>query len=229
MPFGKQRISYLHQDFNSNLVNVSAMVSSLSKGVLIAFLLAAVSSVNAQKLHVAIYYESLCGDSIRFITNQLNPAYADLKDYIEILFVPFGKSWRISGDRYACQHGQDECDGNKIQSCTLNALNGNPDASMRYVACQMAYGADLTGQNCAARAGVNFGVVSQCFNGVLGKQLQMGAEKATHEIAYPYPSFVPTIVYNRRFEQSLQNRSLNDFTGVVCELIRNQAPVCRRR
>lgn len=69
------------------------MVSFLSKGVFITILFAAVTSINAQKLHVAIYYESLCGDSIRFITNQLNPAYEDLKNYIEILFVPFGKSW----------------------------------------------------------------------------------------------------------------------------------------
>lgn len=70
------------------------MISFLSRAVFVTILFAA---ANAQKLHVAVYYESLCGDSIRFITNQLNPAYADLKDHIEILFVPFGKSWvRVS-------------------------------------------------------------------------------------------------------------------------------------
>lgn len=50
---------------------------------------------------------------------------------------------------------------------------------------------------CAARVGVDYGFVTQCINGGLGQQLQFGAEKATHEIAYPYPKFVPTIVYNR--------------------------------
>lgn len=73
--------------------SIPAMVSFISKGVFVTILFAAVTSINAQKLHVAVYYESLCGDSIRFITNQLNPAYADLKNYIEIFFVPFGKSW----------------------------------------------------------------------------------------------------------------------------------------
>lgn len=72
---------------------VSVMASSLSKGLLLTLLFAAVTSINAQKLHVAVYYESLCPDSIRFITTQLNPAYESLKNYIEILFVPFGKSW----------------------------------------------------------------------------------------------------------------------------------------
>lgn len=73
----------------------------VSKGVFITILLVAVASIDAQKLHVAVYYESLCGDSIRFITNQLNPAYEDLKNYIEILFVPFGKSWVSSLEFYS--------------------------------------------------------------------------------------------------------------------------------
>lgn len=37
-----------------------------------------------------------------------------------------------------------------IQSCTLNGINGpmngNPDASMAYIACQMAPGAEPTGK-----------------------------------------------------------------------------------
>lgn len=68
-------------------------MSFLTKVVFITVLFAATNSINAQKLHVAIYYESLCGDSVRFITNQLNPAYEELKNYIDIFFVPFGKSW----------------------------------------------------------------------------------------------------------------------------------------
>ncbi|KAJ6635184.1 GILT-like protein 1 [Pseudolycoriella hygida] len=209
------------------------MVSFLSKGLFITIFFAVATTINAQKLHVAVYYESLCGDSIRFITNQLNPAYEDLKNHIEILFVPFGKSWRNGGERFMCQHGPDECAGNMIQSCTLNAINapgnGDPDASMKYVACQMAPGAEASGQQCAASVGIDYSFVSQCVSGGLGQQLQYGAEKATHEIAYPYPRFVPTIVYNRRFDQKLQNRSLYDFVGVVCELIRNEAPVCSGR
>lgn len=44
------------------------------------------------KLHVGIYYESLCPDSIRFITDQLFPGYSVVKHLIDVLFVPFGKS-----------------------------------------------------------------------------------------------------------------------------------------
>lgn len=42
---------------------------------------------------VAVYYESLCPDSAKFITEQLYPALkSELRDLVEITFVPFGKS-----------------------------------------------------------------------------------------------------------------------------------------
>lgn len=42
---------------------------------------------------ITVYYESLCPDSAKFITEQLYPAVkGDLKDHVEITWVPFGKS-----------------------------------------------------------------------------------------------------------------------------------------
>lgn len=41
-------------------------------------------------------YESLCPDSIKFINEQLYPAWNELKPYVNIKFVPFGKS-SVSG------------------------------------------------------------------------------------------------------------------------------------
>lgn len=35
-----------------------------------------------------------------------------------------------------------------------------------------------------------------CLNGKKGVELQLKAEKKTHTIAKPYPSFIPTIVYD---------------------------------
>lgn len=43
-------------------------------------------------MHVSIFYESLCPDSIRFIKNQLEPNYHNFAPYITIDFIPFGKS-----------------------------------------------------------------------------------------------------------------------------------------
>lgn len=41
---------------------------------------------------MAVYYESLCPDSIRFITTQLYPTYRELGLYIDVEFVPYGNA-----------------------------------------------------------------------------------------------------------------------------------------
>lgn len=43
-----------------------------------------------KQLSMQIFYGSLCGDSINFIQNQVHPIHNDIKDYVNITFVPFG-------------------------------------------------------------------------------------------------------------------------------------------
>lgn len=82
---------------------------------------------------------------------------------------------------------------------------------------------------CAESVGVQYPEVSQCYYGGLGTQLQLEAERITHKIARPYPKFVPTIVYNHVFDQNLQDRSIEDFKGVLCEILQNAAPACNSK
>lgn len=77
-----------------------------------------------------ILYESLCPDSRAFISEQLSPLYQEFKQHLEINLVPFGKSSSQQiGDDYAfeCQHGPDECFGNRVQGCILSRI---PDQDM---------------------------------------------------------------------------------------------------
>ena len=49
--------------------------------------------VNCQeKVNITVYYESLCPDSIEFITGQLYPTYQSLEKYLNVEFVPFGNA-----------------------------------------------------------------------------------------------------------------------------------------
>lgn len=44
------------------------------------------------RIKVSVYYESLCPYSINFIKSKLYPNYQQLRDYIQIEWVPFGKT-----------------------------------------------------------------------------------------------------------------------------------------
>lgn len=110
------------------------------------------------QLPIQIYYEALCPDSVNFVQNQLFPNFAALRDYIDILYVPFGKASSHNDNgiiEFTCQHGPAECTGNRVQSCTLRALRADPDRQTEFVACQMAFGVDQTGQT-VRREGSNW-------------------------------------------------------------------------
>lgn len=93
---------------------------------------------------------------------------------------------------------------------------------------------------------VSYADVTECSTGSKGVELQLNAEKKTHTVARPYPSFIPTIVYNevetkqqnmmykirkcfrarkkrykffspQKYNRQNQWRSLRDFKKLVCE------------
>ena len=45
-----------------------------------------------ETVNIQVYYESLCPDSINFITQQLYPTYQTLGKYMNIEFIPFGNA-----------------------------------------------------------------------------------------------------------------------------------------
>ena len=99
----------------------------------------------SSSVKLSVFYESLCGDSIRFITHQLFPTWQHFADdqTLQLDLVPFGKatvrlyrSWRLfismsilkftaNGETwdFECQHGPEECRGNKVQACILDKVN----------------------------------------------------------------------------------------------------------
>merc|ERR1739838_979891 len=78
---------------------------------------------------VTVYYESLCGDSINFITTQLYPNW---QHFGEADFMETGSSWN-----FTCQHGPEECVGNKVQACLLNQVS-EPEEIVPLINCIMS-------------------------------------------------------------------------------------------
>ena len=117
--------------------------------VILSFLTSARAGVvlgpaEGQTVKLSVHYESLCPDSIRFITTQLYPSWQHFGENILHLDLnPFGKAnvryleinvflyrylkyvqFSDSGSSwdFSCQHGPEECRGNKVQACILNKV-----------------------------------------------------------------------------------------------------------
>lgn len=71
--------------------------------------------------------------------------FSKLNDFEYFLFSMFQSWQRGSQIGFRCQHGPDECEGNKIQSCVLNSITIQK-TQLQFVGCQMQRGVDPTGQ-----------------------------------------------------------------------------------
>ncbi|XP_055387013.1 GILT-like protein 1 isoform X2 [Condylostylus longicornis] len=179
-------------------------------------------------LNITVLYETLCGDSRAFFRNQLPDAYPALKNYIDIQFVPFGKanSFHNGVDyQFACHFGPVECYGNKLQSCMINTFDRNADIHYEFTKCYMTSKSprsegeahDLA-YECARAIGLPKERMDSCMNSREGILLQLRDEQATKSLQNPL-QFVPTIVYDGVYDKALQDQSLTNFRGVICQLL----------
>ncbi|XP_073819632.1 gamma-interferon-inducible lysosomal thiol reductase-like [Musca autumnalis] len=182
-------------------------------------IIAGISGVLSQdlgrpKLKVSIIYEALCSDSIEFFAHQLGPNYDVLKDYIDVTMIPFSKSLSVNHMlKFVCQHGPEECKGNRQQLCVMNQ-SYDQVVQTKFVLCQMGQKNITDIEECTKALGLSSNITA-CMEGDEGNHLQLQAERVT--FVYQ-PQFLPTIIYDGIFNQQLQDNSIKDFLGTVCHV-----------
>jgi hypothetical protein len=196
---------------------------------------------SAQKLPVAVYYESLCSDTIRFFREQLHPVKSSpLGQYFELTLIPFGKanfSTQGSDVLFTCQHGPNECYGNKLHACALAHIqvdsyqkkHTRESLSLEYVTCllvgaEASQEAPIPGERCAQELELkNWDVIKQCANGTEGSKLLQTHGETTHNLK-PELTFVPTIVIKHQYTKETQDLALNDLRSAVCRALPQPKP-----
>nr|CAD7580578.1 unnamed protein product [Timema californicum] len=114
-------------------------------------------------VNVTVFYESLCPDSIRFITQQLYPTWTQLtSEYLAVDFVPYGKAQQtVSAEgewNFTCQHGPNECVGNIVQGQEVSRTGGQEvsktgEQQMEFINCVMGSEDPSTGGEQVSRTG----------------------------------------------------------------------------
>ncbi|CAL8103517.1 unnamed protein product [Orchesella dallaii] len=193
------------------------------------FVLASIThSVSANKRVakplVQVYYESLCGDSRRFIQRQLYPVKTSpLGEHFYVDLIPYGKaSTTQSGDSYTfdCQHGPDECKGNKLHACAIRHLNES--MSFEFVHCSMVANYPPNAlDECTTKLGVEKEEIKKCVEGSEGSELLARHGERTHRLT-PKLYFVPWITYNGIFNEKKFQQSLSDFKSVICSVLKDE-------
>jgi len=186
-------------------------------------------NASSEKLKVAVYYEALCPDSKTFVTQQLYPAWQNLHDAIRVKLVPYGKAIHNKRDgkwEFDCQHGPRECYGNKIQGCALKSKELNDSQKFDLIRCLMAdKNPDMALQQCAGVVNVDAAPIESCANGTKGDEILASYGDKTQQLN-PNLSFVPTVIFNEKFNQADQDTAMSDLKGVICRLSTKKPKAC---
>jgi hypothetical protein len=78
-------------------------------------------------------YEALCPFCQRFIANNLGNLHSQFRNQISIELVPWGNAILLRDGRFSCNHGQKECDANRLMSCVLDEVS--TDQAISFIIC----------------------------------------------------------------------------------------------
>ncbi|KAG8236601.1 hypothetical protein J437_LFUL016850 [Ladona fulva] len=171
--------------------------------------------------YVTVYYETLCPDSVKFITKQLFPTWEKMKKYMEVEFVPYGNSNTTEND-FVCQHGPDECTGNKLQACALSHLT-DQDQKMKFVNCFMGSSNVKSSTECATLINFDARKIEDCANSTEGYDALKKLGDKTKNLSPPLKS-VPTVVFNNKPAEADQEKITANFMEALCMRIQGTKP-----
>jgi len=176
---------------------------------------------------VSVYYEILCPDSKHFILKQLIPVWKKYKKDLNVRLVPFGKgnvAHRNGDYQFTCQHGAEECHGNKLHACLIENY-GNATTQMEVIGCSMErfklWGATIKNID---------EVMTECVKEFIPDNThELVCSNANHLLAAhghetlslrPRLTFIPTI----SIDNSLGNQAtiLRNLDGVICAILKNR-------
>uniref|UniRef100_A0A8C8HM37 Gamma-interferon-inducible lysosomal thiol reductase n=1 Tax=Oncorhynchus tshawytscha TaxID=74940 RepID=A0A8C8HM37_ONCTS len=187
---------------------------------------ATMPNTQVQPVQVELYFESLCPGCRLFLTSQLFPTWTMLQDIMSVTLVPYGNAHEsFDGKQYqfTCQHGEEECLGNMIETCILNATGSK---AFQIVYCMEA-STDVikAGEKCVALYDPNtkWDSIMTCVKGDQGNQLmhqnavKTGALKPAHD-------YVPWIVINGEHTDDLQKKATSSLFTLICSMWKGPKP-----
>ncbi|XP_063534774.1 GILT-like protein 1 [Cydia strobilella] len=184
---------------------------------LLALANAQLQTVNG-RIKITTGTTSGCVHTVDFITNQLAHAYEEYKEFLDIEFVPWGRTVQNADGTQTCQFGPNDCFANRLHRCVLDQLKGNQQAQMDYMRCEFSPPHPSYLQRsyaCAAAAGLNLVTIDVCVATPVGDHLDAAAQVAAAEPMATI-NLVPSIVFNDQIDVDLHAAGRHRLKSVIC-------------
>ncbi|KAJ2951169.1 hypothetical protein O0L34_g5561 [Tuta absoluta] len=175
------------------------------------------------KVKISIVTTSGCSDTASFIQEQLIPVYVQYKKYLQVEFIPWGRTKRAQDGSLQCQFGPNDCWANRVHRCALNLIP-NQDSRVYYMSCEftkpyVAYSKKSYG--CAKLNGVNLDDLNTCVTET-GVFLDDAAEEAAR-LPMTHINFVPAVIFNDKvYDVIAHEEARRGLSRIICYALANQ-------
>ncbi|KAL7632414.1 UNVERIFIED_CONTAM: hypothetical protein RMT77_017268 [Armadillidium vulgare] len=196
-------------------------------GIFAIFCIQLIQGQTADPVRVTVYYESLCPDSIRFFTEQLEPTYGELCSIMEVESYAYGFETEVArpsgGYEFTCQHGPDECYGNKLLDCGLEHIEDH-ETFLNFSFCVMAAEyPPSSGVECANQVSVSPDIIINCANSTEGENLLHDVGVSQSQLV-PEVNYVPWIIINDEFTAVNLELAQINLKKLVCSTYQGEQP-----
>ncbi|CAH2050316.1 unnamed protein product, partial [Iphiclides podalirius] len=182
---------------------------------------------HTEKVSIQLYYETLCPDCIQFVIRKFTPVVQSLSPYLNIQIYPYGKAKTFGRNgryEFKCQHGPEECYGNKLHACAIDFLQ-NMTQAVFFNACMLEprngkHGSnDKAAEACGTEQNVDATPIKLCAKGDKGSRLLKYYGDESKKANFNY---VPYTLINGNIKDG------DNFLNDVCAAFKNAPPPCRK-
>ncbi|XP_038628109.1 gamma-interferon-inducible lysosomal thiol reductase [Tachyglossus aculeatus] len=185
-------------------------------------------SKDAPPVSVSLFYESLCPACRNFLTLQLFPTWLMLFEIMNVTLVPYGNAQEtnVSGKwEFTCQHGEDECLLNMVETCVMDAVKDASDAFAIIFCIESSSSIKDSLDSCLKIYSPTTSPddIMKCTKSDQGNKLMHQNAQLTDGLEPPH-KYVPWIVINGQHTDELQAQAQEGLFNLVCKLYKGQKP-----
>uniref|UniRef100_A0A7S1EJB3 Thioredoxin-like fold domain-containing protein n=3 Tax=Hemiselmis andersenii TaxID=464988 RepID=A0A7S1EJB3_HEMAN len=167
------------------------------------------------KFDIEFYMEAECPACKAFATRVIPAVLNAFDDMINLTAIPFGNAAVVNGTIH-CQHGPDECLGNKIELCVMDLTPKWQDWFPVFKCIEKSHDSPLNAsKKCLPTYGYDTENILGCARGDKGELLHLAAAKKTLSLQPPH-KWTPWLV--------MDGKPLGDKAGSILGMICKKLP-----
>ncbi|CAI6365006.1 unnamed protein product [Macrosiphum euphorbiae] len=182
------------------------------------------NNVSKHIVEIEVYYEALCGDSVKFVSNQLLPTFNKLSKFINVVFVPFAQG-NISTNtdnsfNLTCRRDK-ECDADKVHACGIHKIKDS-EQLIKFVNCSLTEAFNNSNKTvpidvCGKNSNIESAVITEITNCTNSTESYPWLQEYMNKSSAAHVKFVPKVLINKNSTEDFSTTVT--FMNAVCKQI----------